>query len=102
MLKTGLTGGIGVGKSAAAKAFKKLGVHIFDADKEAKKLLTTSAIIQNDLMAEFGSDILNNSGKIDREKLAKVSFQDEYHQMNLNSIIHPHIFEKTDKFGNNA
>lgn len=97
MMKTGLTGGMGVGKSSAAKAFKKLGVHIFDADKEAKKLLNTSVIIQNDLMAEFGSDILNNSGKIDREKLAKVSFQDEYHQMNLNSIIHPHIFEKIDK-----
>ena len=97
MLKTGLTGGIGVGKSAAAKAFKKLGVHIFDADKEAKRLLDNSAIIQNDLMAEFGSDILNNSGRIDRGKLAKVSFQDEYHQMNLNSILHPHIFEKVDE-----
>jgi dephospho-CoA kinase len=95
-MKTGLTGGMGVGKSAAAKAFKKLGAHIFDADREAKKLLDTSPIIQNDLMAEFGSDILDNSGKIDRAKLAKVSFQDEYHQMNLNSIIHPHIFEKID------
>ena len=97
MMKTGLTGGMGVGKSAAAKAFKKLGAHIFDADREAKKLLDTSPIIQNDLMAEFGSDILDNSGKIDRVKLAKVSFQDEYHQMNLNSIIHPHIFEKMDE-----
>ena len=48
-------------------------------------------------MAEFGSDILNNTGKIDRGKLANVSFQDEYHQMNLNSIIHPHIFEKIDE-----
>jgi dephospho-CoA kinase len=95
-MKTGLTGGMGVGKSAAAKAFKKLGAYIFDADREAKKLLDTSPIIQNDLMAEFGSDILDNSGKIDRVKLAKVSFQDEYHQMNLNSIIHPHIFEKID------
>ena len=97
MLKTGLTGGIGVGKSAAAKAFKKLGAHIFDADGEAKELLDSSAIIQNNLMAEFGSDILNNTGKIDQGKLANVSFQDEYHQMNLNSIIHPHIFEKIDE-----
>ena len=97
MLKTGLTGGMGVGKSVAAKAFKKLGVHIFDADREVKELLDSSAIIQNNLMAEFGSDILNNTGKIDRGKLANVSFQDEYHQMNLNSIIHPHIFEKIDE-----
>jgi len=97
MIKTGLTGGMGVGKSSAAKAFNKMGVHIFDADKEAKKLLDSSVIIQNDLMAEFGSDILDKSGKIDRTKLAKISFQDEYHQSNLNSIIHPHIFEKIDE-----
>ena len=96
MLKTGITGGMGVGKSAAAKTFKKLGVHIFDADREAKQLLDSSAIIQNDLMAEFGSDILDNTGKINQGKLADVSFQDEYHQITLNSIIHPHIFEKID------
>ena len=97
MLKTGITGGMGVGKSAAANTFKELGVHIFDADREAKQLLDSSAIIQNDLMAEFGSDILDNTGKINRGKLANVSFQDEYHQSTLNSIIHPHIFEKIDE-----
>ena len=96
MLKIGLTGGIGVGKSATAKAFIKLGIHVFDADREAKQLLESSAIIQNDLMAEFGSDILDNTGKINRGKLADVSFQDEYHQSTLNSIIHPHIFEKIE------
>ena len=97
MLKNGLTGGIGVGKSAAANLFKKMGVHIFDADKVAKNLLDTSAVIQNDLMAEFGTDILDIYGKIDRAKLARVSFQDEHHQSNLNSIIHPYIFEEIDK-----
>ena len=59
--------------------------------------MESSAIIQNDLMAEFGSDILDNTGKINREKLADVSFQDEYHQSTLNSIIHPHIFEKIEE-----
>jgi len=97
MLKNGLTGGIGVGKSAAANLFKNMGVHVFDADKVAKNLLDTSAVIQNDLMAEFGTDILDIYGKIDRAKLARVSFQDEHHQSNLNSIIHPHIFEEIDK-----
>ena len=97
MLKIGLTGGIGVGKSATSKAFIKLGIHVFDADREAKQLLESSAIIQNDLMAEFGSDILDNTGKINREKLADVSFQDKYHQSTLNSIIHPHIFEKIEE-----
>ena len=97
MKKNGITGGIGVGKSAAANLFRKMGVHVFDADIVAKKLLNTSAVIQNDLMAEFGTDILDIYGKIDRAKLARVSFQDEHHQSNLNSIIHPHIFEEIDK-----
>jgi dephospho-CoA kinase len=97
MLKNGITGGIGVGKSAAANLFRKMGVHVFDADIIAKNLLNTSAVIQNDLMAEFGTDILDVYGKIDRGKLARVSFQDEYHQSNLNSIIHPHIFEEIDR-----
>ena len=97
MLKNGLTGGIGVGKSAAANLFKNMGVHVFDADKVAKNLLDTSAVIQNDLMAEFGTDILNNYGRNDKGKLSRVSFQDEHHQSNLNSIIHPHIFEEIDK-----
>ena len=96
MLKIGLTGGIGVGKSTTAKIFKDLNVHLFDADQVAKSLMENSAQIQNDLMAEFGTDILGKNGKIDRKKLARISFQDEYHQSNLNSIIHPYIFNKID------
>jgi len=97
MLKVGLTGGIGTGKSTASALFKDLGAFIFDADKEAKRLLDTSEIIQNELITEFGTDILNGENKIHRAKLARVSFQDEEHQFILNSIIHPHIFQIIDK-----
>ena len=97
MLKVGLTGGIGTGKSTASTLFKDLGAFIFDADTEAKRLLDTSKIIQDELIAEFGTDILNGENKIDRGKLARISFQDEEHQFILNSIIHPHIFEKIDE-----
>ena len=97
MLKVGLTGGIGTGKSTASTLFKDLGAFIFDADKEAKRLLDTSKIIQDELIAEFGTDILNGENNIDRGKLARISFQDEEHQFILNSIIHPHIFEKIDE-----
>lgn len=97
MLKVGLTGGIGTGKSTASLMFKDLGAFIFDADKEAKRLLDTSESIQNELIKEFGTDILNGENKIDRAKLARVSFQDEEHQFILNSIIHPHIFQIIDK-----
>ena len=97
MLKVGLTGGIGTGKSTSSLMFKDLGAFIFDADKEAKRLLDTSKSIQNELIRKFGTDILNGENKIDRAKLARVSFQDEYHQFILNSIIHPHIFQIIDK-----
>ncbi len=97
MLKVGLTGGIGTGKSTASLMFKDLGAFIFDADKEAKRLLDTSESIQNELIKEFGTNILNGKNEIDRAKLARVSFQDEDHQFILNSIIHPHIFQIIDK-----
>ena len=97
MLKVGLTGGMGTGKSTASDIFGRLGAFIFDADKEAKLLLQTSKSIQNELITEFGTDILTGKNKIDRGKLARISFQDEEHQFILNSIIHPHVFKKIDK-----
>ncbi len=97
MLKIGLTGGIGSGKSAASSIMTKLGSYIFDADAEAKKILNENKNVQNDIIAEFGDDVLNHNGLIDKKKLAKVAFQDEDHQIILNSIIHPFVFKELDK-----
>ena len=96
MLKIGLTGGIGSGKSKVSFVLAKLGSYIFDADTEAKKLLNNNENIQKDIISEFGSDVLDYTGKIDRKKLAKVAFQDEDHQIILNSIIHPFVFKELD------
>jgi dephospho-CoA kinase len=97
MLKIGLTGGIGSGKSKVSSVLAKLGSYIFDADAEAKKLLNDNENVQKDIISEFGSDVLNHTDKIDRKKLAKVAFQDEDHQIILNSIIHPFVFKELDK-----
>lgn len=96
MLKVGLTGGIGSGKSTVSTYFKKLNAYVFDADKEAKHLLDTNDLIQSELIAEFGTDILNTENKIDRKKLARVSFQDEDHQLRLNAVVHPYLFDVID------
>ncbi|MEE9189855.1 MAG: dephospho-CoA kinase [Candidatus Neomarinimicrobiota bacterium] len=93
MLKIGLTGGIGSGKSAASKYFKKLGAYVFDADAEAKTILVKSVIVQQELIAEFGSDILEPDGNISKQKLGRIAFQDEDHQLRLNAIIHPYLFD---------
>ena len=96
MLKIGLTGGIGSGKSTASKYLAELNAYIYDADIEAKYILFNNDKVQSDLKEEFGSDILNSDGEIDKNKLARVAFQDEDHQIVLNSIIHPHIFSDID------
>lgn len=97
MLKVGLTGGIGSGKSTASSILAKLGSYIFDADAEAKKILNKNKEVQKNIIEEFGSDVLDHNGLIDKKKLAKVAFQDEDHQIILNSIIHPFVFKELDK-----
>ena len=97
MLKVGLTGGIGSGKSTASTILTKLGSYLFDADAEAKKILVSKKEVQNNIIEEFGSDVLNHNKLIDKKKLAKVAFQDEDHQIILNSIIHPFVFKELDK-----
>ena len=100
MLKVGLTGGIGSGKSSVGKLFKNLGAYIFDADSIAKKILQTNEIAQNEIISEFGTDVIDKNGKIEKSKLARIAFQDEIHQLKLNTIIHPFVFKEIDKIFN--
>ena len=96
MLRIGLTGGIGTGKSTASKILEEMGAYVFDADKEAKNILLSNETIKNELISEFGTDIINKEGSIEKNKLARIAFQDENHQLRLNSIIHPYVFRKID------
>ena len=96
MLKVGLTGGIGSGKSEVSSLFKEWGAHIFDADSISKNILNNDKIAQSGIIAEFGTDILNKDNKIEKSKLARIAFQDENHQLRLNAIIHPYVFSKID------
>ena len=97
MLRIGLTGGIGTGKSTASKILKELGAFIFDADKEAKKILLSNETIKSELISEFGTDIMTVDGNVDNNKLARVAFQDQDHQLTLNTIVHPYVFKEIDK-----
>jgi len=97
MLKVGLTGGIGSGKSTASSILAKLGSYVFDADAEAKIILETNDDVQNSIIEEFGSSVLDPNGTINNKKLAKIAFQDEDHQIILNTIIHPFVFSELDK-----
>lgn len=85
----GLTGGIGSGKTTIAKHFASLGIPVYIADDEAKKLMDNPEIIEK-LQAIFGSEIIEN-GKIDRKALAQIVFQNPKKLKKLNSIIHPAV-----------
>ena len=84
----GLTGGIGSGKSVVAKVFATLGIHVFNADEEAKSIMQTSTEIKTKLIEQFGTDIYNAHG-LDKEKLASIVFNDSFQLQLLNAIVHP-------------
>ena len=102
MLRVGLTGGIGSGKSTASNFFELFGSFVINADEEAKKILSSNETVQHELISEFGTDIIDVSGEINKAKLAKVAFQDEDHQQRLNSVIHPYIYNSIDDYFNDV
>ena len=97
MLRIGLTGGIGSGKSTASLHFESLGAYILNADDSAKNMINSNETVQHELISEFGTDIIDGTGKIDRQKIARVAFQDEDHLLRLNSVVHPYIYDFIDR-----
>ena len=97
MLKVGITGGIGSGKSTASKRMSELGAYVFDADKEAKQILAENEKIQEDLRNEFGTDLIDADNSINPKKLAKIAFSNEENQSILNAIVHPYVFDAIDE-----
>lgn len=90
MLKVGLTGSIGSGKSTIAKAFNLLGVPVYLSDLEAKKIMEDPELVQQ-IVNKFGDTILTEHHSIDRKKLASLVFNDNEALHWLNSLIHPKV-----------
>ena len=88
----GLTGGIASGKSTVSNFFKELGVEVIDADIVAREISERKATIDK-ICNIFGRDILDENGRIVREKLRERVFQDRELVQKLNSIIHPQVIE---------
>ncbi|MGC8595439.1 MAG: dephospho-CoA kinase [Candidatus Kryptoniota bacterium] len=93
VLKVGLTGNIGSGKSTAARFFAELGVPVFDADKIGHELLEKNKKIQKLITKEFGREILEN-GQISRQKLSVIVFNDPVKLAALEEILHPEIIRE--------
>jgi dephospho-CoA kinase len=88
MLKVGLTGGIGAGKSTVAHIFEVLGIPVYHADQEAKRLMQTNPVLIEKIRMAF-SDKAYVKGILDRKFLSSVVFNDKQQLELLNSIVHP-------------
>jgi dephospho-CoA kinase len=90
MIKVGVTGGIGSGKSTVCRIFECLGVPVFRADEEGRRLLGEDKEVQKKVASLFGDAVLTK-GKPDRKKIAAIVFADEGKLKQLNAIIHPAV-----------
>lgn len=93
MITIGLTGGIATGKSLVSQLLEEYGAFVINADLLAHKLYLPETAGFNELVVHFGDTILNIDGTIDRNKLASIVFSDKSEMDNLNSIMHPLIYE---------
>lgn len=91
MLKIGVTGGIGSGKTTVCKLFELLGIPVYYADIESKKLLDTDMLVKERILKVFGNAVLGNSGLVNRKKLAEIVFNNKAELEKLNAILHPAV-----------
>jgi dephospho-CoA kinase len=93
MIKVGITGGIGSGKTTVCKVFELLGVPVYYADIEAKQILDSNLEVKKNIINTFGNSVLNDEEKIDKKKLASLVFNNKENLEKLNSIVHPAVRE---------
>ncbi len=89
MLKIGITGGIGTGKTTVCRIFECLGAPVFDADSTAKSIMNTSPDLVKGIKEKFGEAAYLPSGELDRKYLAGKVFNDQEALASLNALVHP-------------
>jgi dephospho-CoA kinase len=97
MLRVGLTGGIGCGKSAVAGMMREFGCHVIEADEIARRLMEPGQAAYAEVVCEFGREILTSDGRIDRQRLAAIVFADRARLDRLNAIVHPLVLAEEDR-----
>ena len=98
MLKVGITGNIGSGKTTISKVFEILGVPVFYADDAAKKVMVEDPILIDALKKEFGSKSYFDDSSLNRKHIAGIVFNNEAELAKLNAIVHPAVFRAFDNW----
>jgi dephospho-CoA kinase len=90
-LRVGLTGGIGSGKSEAARQFARLGATVIDTDSIARELVEPGQSALAEIVDRFGTKVITSEGKLDRSRLRQQVFADPTQRRRLEAILHPRI-----------
>jgi dephospho-CoA kinase len=97
MLRVGLTGGIGCGKSTVAGMMRDLGCQVIDADEISRNLAQPGCPAYKEIIAAFGNEILQADGHMDRAKVAHLVFSDASKLSTLNKILHPRVIAEEER-----
>ncbi len=98
MLKVGITGGIGSGKTTVCKIFEVLGVPVFYADLVAKEIMVKDLILIEGVKAAFGGDSYFDSGVLNNKHIAAIVFNNKAELEKLNALVHPAVFRAFDSW----
>jgi len=93
MLRVGLTGGIAAGKSTASQQFAQLGAVVIDYDQLAREAVEPGSPVLAQIAQQFGSELLDSAGQLDREQMAAKVFANPAARSQLEALIHPRVFE---------
>ena len=96
MLKIGITGNIGSGKTTVSKIFEILGIPVFYADDEAKKVMVTDQVLIDEIRLAFGGLSYFDDGSLNRKHIAGIVFSNSDELNKLNSLVHPAVFRAFD------
>ncbi|TDE25165.1 dephospho-CoA kinase [Nonomuraea mesophila] len=102
MLTTGLTGGIGSGKSEVSKRLAARGAMVIDADKIAREVVEPGTPGLAKVVATFGDEVLHPDGSLDRQRLGSIVFNDAERLAELNAIVHPLVGERVEELRSQA
>lgn len=95
MVKVGITGGIGSGKTTVCQIFATLGIPIYYADVRAKEIMIADADVIHQLKKLFGDEAYDENGQLNRKHIANKAFHDKNLLQQLNAIVHPAVFQDT-------
>ncbi len=98
MLKIGLTGNMGSGKTTVSKIFEILGVPVFYADDEAKNIMVSDPQLVSEIKSAFGAEAYYDDGKLNRKHISAIVFNNEVELKRLNGLVHPAVFRAFDKW----